>query len=719
MKRLFTISAAILVIAFAANAKAGSPDTAQDAVSPHILIPAPAEIQESAGTFTVPSHITYSIQAPRAMDCSMVTGLAEGKALGMKKVSGSGVIRIEIGTSVIKKIADKRSWTDFARRDGYRLSIDRKGIRIEALNPRGAFYALESLWQMLQKGSELACCSIIDAPRYNYRGFMLDASTTFYSKDFIFKQLDAMARLKLNAFHFHAIDWTGWRIEIKKYPKLQSVGAWRLGELDWTPLRRYVPEDDPDAYGGYYTQEDVRDIVAYAASLGIDVIPEVEMPGHSKELVTAYPEMACLSEPDANGERHPIYHRDLCVGSKMTIPFFKDVLDEIMDLFPSEFIHIGGDEAKMVNWHTCPRCQALMKEKGMEDVSDLQRYMTNEIVDYLVSKGRTAMLWDEDSNDNLNHGVVGMKWHGRPKLPSGQDEMVYAYHADSYVCYPQDAPLYEPEFYANYLPLSRMYAYEPVPEGTPKEVVDKVRGLESCLWSGNIFAGTPEKAEYLMYPRVFATAEISWTPRGEKDYDGFRERSLGLLDTFHRLGYNSFDLENEVGPRPESRLVQEHKAKGKKVTYNEPYGMLPDLIYPTPPALPTNDESLTDGLRGDWNGDDGRWQAFYGEVDVVIDLESIEDIHSVSADFLCADEYAVTLPRHAEVSFSADGVSFGAPTILWCPVRPSKKTYAIATLHTEFESPQKARYIHFRTVRNKKIDEVRDPVLQLDEIIVR
>ena len=279
--------------------------------------------------------------------------------------------------------------------EGYRLTVDKKGVRAEATTPAGLFYAFQSLLQMAEAGQQegnftLPCASLSDYPRFGYRGLHLDVSRHFRSKEFVMKQLDAMARYKLNRLHWHLTDGAGWRLEIKHYPQLTEQAAYRPypnWKAWWTGGRKYCRKDDPGAEGGYYTQDDVREILEHARKLHITVIPEIEMPGHSEEVLAVFPQLSCSGKPYQNGE--------LCIGNEETFTFLENVLLEVMDLFPSEYIHIGGDEAAKTSWEKCPKCQARIRKEGLKDEKELQSYLIHRIEKFLNDHGRKLIGWDE------------------------------------------------------------------------------------------------------------------------------------------------------------------------------------------------------------------------------------------------------------------------------------------------------------------------------------
>ena len=288
----------------------------------------------------------------------------------------------------------------------YRLRVTPGGVQVEAADSAGAFYAMQTLEALRDPATGIVpCVEIEDAPRFQWRGFMQDVSRHFFSIEYLKRQIDAMARLKLNVLHLHLTDAAGWRVEIDRYPRLTSFAAWREGALWkdwWFGERKYLPEGTHGAYGGYYTKEELRELVQYAAERCITIVPEIEMPSHSEEVLTAYPELSCTGEP--------YRHSDFCIGKEETFEFIENVLTEIMEVFPSQYIHIGGDEASKKAWAECPLCQARMKAEGLADVDELQSYMIRRIGRFLEANGRTPVGWDEILQGGADSAAVVMAW---------------------------------------------------------------------------------------------------------------------------------------------------------------------------------------------------------------------------------------------------------------------------------------------------------------------
>ncbi len=535
--------------------------------------------------------------------------------------------------------------------ESYTLSVTPQRIEIRATSGAGLFYGMQTLLQLMQPAGtgsySVASVEIEDTPRFAYRGLMLDVSRHFSTKEFIKKQIDALAYYKINRLHLHLTDAAGWRLEIKKYPLLTDFAAWRTDptwKKWWNGGRKYLRYDEPGASGGYYTQNDIREILEYARQHYITVIPEIEMPSHSEEVLAAYPQLSCSGEPYKNS--------DFCVGNEETFTFLENVLTEVMELFPSEYIHVGGDEAGKSAWKTCPKCQKRMKDEHLANVDELQSYLIHRIEKFLNNHGRRLLGWDEILQGGIAPNATVMSWRGEEggiaAVTSGHHAIMtpgaYCY-LDSY----QDAPYSQPEAIGGYLPLKKVYAYDPVPASLTAEQAKLVYGVQGNLWVEYI--PTPEHVEYMIYPRMLALAEVAWSAPERKSWPDFHTRALSAVADLQKKGYHPFDLSKEIGSRPESLQPVSHLALGKKVIYNSSYS-------PHYPAQ--GNTALTDGIRGDWTYGDGSWQGFISDnrLDVTIDMEKETPIHSVTAAFMQVVGAEVFLPETVIISISDDGINF-------------------------------------------------------------
>ncbi len=611
-------------------------------------------------------------------------------------------------------------------REGYILKVKRNEIRIIAEDGPGLFHAVQTLFQLMTpeiagtapevKGRlwEVPCAEVFDYPRYSYRGMHLDVSRHFFPKEFVKRYIDLIAMYKMNTFHWHLTDDNGWRIEIKKYPKLTSIGAWRVDResLPWTN-RPPQAAGEKATYGGYYTQEDIREIVRYATERYVTIIPEIEMPAHSVEVLAAYPQLSCTGGPFTvmPGSYWP-NSAILCAGNDSTFTFLEDVLTEVMGLFPSQYIHVGGDEADKSEWKTCPKCQNRILAENLKGENELQSYFIGRIGKFIESKGRKMIGWDEILEGGLAPGATVMSWRGpeggiaAAKL--GQDAIMtpgsYCYF-DHY----QGDPSTEPKAIGGFTTLKKVYSYEPTPEELNAKEAGHILGAQGNLWTEYI--PTPEQAEYMAVPRMLALAEVTWSPASARDWNSFRQRLQGQFTRLDKMNVNyshgSFRVEPESmydrkkkmlmvslqseqlnvpirytlngnDPTPESNLYKgpfglDHNAYLKAGHY--PEGKLegtllsiPVIFHKAAPGKVTyihpysyrypssGDNALINGFRGSINHRDGQWQGFLGtDFEVVIDLGKKDTVHSVSTTFLLNGPSWIFLPEYVEFSLSSDG----------------------------------------------------------------
>ena len=607
------------------------------------VIPVPLKMEQGTGCFLLSENTKLYINL-QGLEAQLLENCLQALPVHLKKGKKKDTQNI-LSLSITEKNHQLPS------PESYTLSVTPQQILIRATSGAGLFYGMQTLLQLAQPSGagsySIASVEIEDTPRFAYRGLMLDVSRHFSTKEFIKKQIDALAYYKINRLHLHLTDAAGWRLEIKKYPLLTEFAAWRTDptwKQWWNGGRKYVRFDAPGAYGGYYTQNDIREILEYARQHYITVIPEIEMPSHSEEVLAAYPQLSCSGEPYKNS--------DFCVGNEETFTFLENVLTEVMELFPSEYIHIGGDEAGKSAWKTCPKCQKRMKDEHLANVDELQSYLIHRIEKFLNNHGRHLLGWDEILQGGIAPNATVMSWRGEEggiaAVTSGHRAIMtpgaYCY-LDSY----QDAPYSQPEAIGGYLPLKKVYSYNPVPASLTAEQAKLVYGVQGNLWVEYI--PTPEHVEYMIYPRILALAETAWSAPERKSWPDFHTRALSAVADLQAKGYHPFDLKKEIGSRPESLQPVNHLALGKKVIYNSPYSS----HYPA-----QGNTALTDGIRGDWTYGDGSWQGFISDnrLDVTIDMEKETSIHSVTAAFMQVVGAEVFLPETVVISISDDGTHF-------------------------------------------------------------
>ncbi len=432
------------------------------------------------------------------------------------------------------------------KNEAYRIEVDAQSIRVDGASEAAVFYAIQTLRKAMPVGNyrsvSFAPVTINDAPRFGHRGMMLDVSRHFQPVSFVKKFVDLLALHNLNRFHWHLTEDQGWRIEIESYPKLTEIGAYR----DGTVIGRNTGEYDTIRHGGFYTKEELREVVDYAAERYITVIPEVDLPGHMLAALTAYPELGCTGGPYEVAREWGVFDDVLCPGNEATFTFLEAVLTEVMEIFPSEYIHIGGDEAPKVRWEQCPRCQARIKELGLRDRDGhtaehyLQSYVTTRVEKFLNEQGRRIIGWDEILEGELAPNATVMSWRGMgggiQAAQMGHDVIMTPTTYCYFDYYQSRDTEREPLAIGGYVPLSLVYSFEPVPEALAEEEQKHILGAQANLWTEYI--KTPEHVEYMTLPRLDAMCEVQWVEPGNKDYDQFLERLSRMFPLYDKLGYN-------------------------------------------------------------------------------------------------------------------------------------------------------------------------------------
>lgn len=610
---------------------------------------------------------------------------------------------------------------------------------------------------------------IKDEPRFPYRGLHLDVSRHFFNTDYVKKQIDLVATYKINRLHWHLTDGAGWRLEIPGYPRLTEFAAWRKAAnlQDWGKYdHRFCEKNEEGAYGGYYTEADVREVLEYARLRHVTVIPEIEMPGHSGEVLAAYPQLSCTGKPYTSGE--------VCIGNEETFKFFEDVLDEVIRLFPSRYIHIGGDEASRRHWKTCPKCQKRMKEEGLKDESELQSYMIARIEKYLNDKGREIIGWDEILDGGLAPNATVMSWRGTEGGIAAARMGHYAIMTPESHCYLdhyQDDPETQPLAFGACVPIGQTYSYDPAPDSLGTDICKYILGVQGNVWAE--YLPTYEHAEYMIYPRIIALAEVGWTPVKNKHPESFKRRINNEIRHIKAKGYNPFTLSELVQtsqtvdyakkrimlsltsekhpidiryttdgsePTASSKLYKKpfavkdsilltarlfdgnkplgkslelrtdyHKGIGKKITYAPDGGYYQNKdVYKG-----GGDTGLLDGLRDGKSYMDGRWQGFCpNDLDATIDLGEVTAIHRVMANFMQIRTPQVFLPAKVEVWASVDGKEFTLLGSDTCSEEEAGKD----VIFRDFGwtgTPTEARYVRFHAIQGKK------QFLFTDEIVIQ
>ncbi len=456
--------------------------------------------------------------------------------------------------------------------EAYSLEVSPREIIMKASDNKGFFYALQTIRQLLPPSIErespsdknrewsIPVVTIRDEPRFGYRALLLDASRFFIPKENVLRIIDCMSMLKLNTLHFHLTDDNGWRVEIKRYPRLTEVGAWRVDRQDLPfPARRNPKKGEPTPIGGFYTQEDIREMVAYAAERQVEIVPEIDMPAHSNAALAAYPELACpvVKEyigvlPGLGGRNAEIIY---CAGNDRVFTFLQNVMDEVMELFPSRYIHIGGDEAQKTHWKQCPLCQARMKKEQLANEEDLQGYFMKRISDYVRGKGREVIGWDELTNSSFlpdNSIILGWQGFGQAALKAAEKghRFIMTPARIMYLIRYQGPQWFEPLTYFGNNTLKDVYDYEPVQKEWKPEYASLLMGVQGSVWTE--FCRKPEDVDYLLFPRLAAVAEVAWTQPDQKDWalflkgmDRYNEHLAEKGIVYARSMYN---IQHQVTP---------------------------------------------------------------------------------------------------------------------------------------------------------------------------
>jgi len=498
------------------------------------VIPAPRYYTQQKGTFKLlrSTRILVNSNSPKLINI----GETLGEGLGIN----AQVEVMSKGPYDKQTIILKLEEIDSLGHEGYILNVRKSNISITANSPAGIFYGIQTLMQLLPDlGTRLSddapqagirCCDIVDFPRFSYRGMHLDVCRHMFPVSFIKKYIDLMSYYKLSTFHWHLTEDQGWRIEIKKYPLLTEIGGYRNS----SPIGK-SQKNDNQRYGGFYTQDEAREIVAYAAERNITVIPEIEMPGHSVAALSAYPQYSCTGGPFDVYTRWGVSEDVFCAGQDQTFSFIEDILTEIMLIFPSTLIHIGGDEVPKTRWNACPRCQSRMKTENLASAEELQSYFIKRIEHFLNEHGRQIIGWDEILEGGLAPGATVMSWRGTEggiEAAKMKHNVIMTPGSPCYFDHYQGDPHFEPLAIGGYNPLRKVYSYEPLPASLSADESKFILGCQGNVWTEYI-ADTAH-VEYMAFPRGIALAEVNWTVPEQKDWNDFERRF-----TLHQQYLNS------------------------------------------------------------------------------------------------------------------------------------------------------------------------------------
>lgn len=676
-----------------------------------------------------PQQVNVSNDAPFTLSAKTVISLGTNSQ-DMKRNANMLASYIEQATGIRPAIGKSKNGTaivltidkTIANAEGYKLDADAKQIRIAGASAAGVFYGIQTLRKSLPlvngKASKVSipAVHIADAPRFAYRGTHLDISRHFVTVDSVRQFIDMLALHNINRFHWHLTDDQGWRIEIKKYPLLTQIGSKRAQTVIGHNSGKY----DGKPYSGFYTQKQIRDIVKYAADRYITIVPEIDLPGHMQAALAAYPDMGCTGGPYEVWQKWGVSDNVLCAGNDKTLTFIDNVLKEITKLFPSKYIHVGGDECPKTQWQKCPKCQARIKALNLEAKDGhsaeerLQSYIITHASNYLKSLGRNTIGWDEILEGGLAEGATVMSWRGESggiAAAKQHHDVVMTPNSYLYFDYYQSLDkANEPLAIGGYLPLETVYSYEPMPKELTADEARHIIGVQANIWTE--YMPTFKQMQYMALPRLAALSEVQWSQPALKDYTSFTNRLTEFTHLYDRLGYNyakhlynvaiHVDSDNKwreilihmttagkaeirytldgTEPTVNSTLytgaiVLQKSAKiraaafrdGKRssvtsqdISFNKATACPVELLQPTHKNYTyKGGATLTDGLLGDKGFGTGRWLGFSGnDLEAVIDLKQNTDVSSVSLN-TCVDKGSwIFDARNIEVSVSADGKSF-------------------------------------------------------------
>jgi len=682
------------------------------------IIPKPAELKITEGVFEFSESTKFIVtnDAQKEISSTLINKF--------KKATGWNLeVTDKVSGNYIQFVTDENF-----ENEAYKLDVNQDRVLITSKNNAGFIYGLESIRQLLPVEIEskeiisnvdwiIPNVEIMDQPRFKWRGLMLDLSRHFFDKEYIKTIIDGLAMHKMNVLHLHLVDDQGWRIEIKKYPKLTEVGAWRVDQEDqhWN-AREKVSPDEKGTYGGFLSQEDLKELVKYAQLKNVEVIPEIEMPAHVTSAIASYPELSCFETPVGvpSGGVWPI--TDIyCAGKENTFEFLENVLLEVIEIFPSKYIHIGGDEATKTNWEICPHCKKRMKKEGLHDVEELQSYFIKRMEKFINAHGKKLVGWDEILEGGLAPDATVMSWRGVKggveAAKQGHD-VIMTPGSHCYFDHYQGPQNEEPQAWGGYTPLSKVYKFDPVVETMTSEEAAHVLGGQANLWAE--FVPTEDQSQYMIFPRLAALAEAVWSPKELRDWNNFSTRIVSMFNRYDYLGINyaksaylvtstskinmeqhvvELMLSNEF-PNSDIRftldgsglnatsekyinpiqlsettiikasLFENDKPVGKEfnktINFHKAVGkkVLLKEIY-SDKYQGTGEFNLVNTLRGTKNFHDKQWQGWLGkDIEATIDLEKEMSIHQVVVGTLENQGSGIYFPIAIQVFVSVDGEKY-------------------------------------------------------------
>ncbi|MBN8589840.1 MAG: family 20 glycosylhydrolase [Rhodothermia bacterium] len=735
------------------------------AQSPVSVVPQPDLVTPESGVFTLrptAKIVVLPSRNKRGKEIAVFLRDWLNQQMGLKTSLQTGST---VPTGAIVLALERHD--DITHTEGYELRVRKDQIRISAFEEKGLFWGVQTLRQLFPGTIEggnptqkspvtLSAITIKDSPKFGWRGSLLDVGRHFFPVSFVKRYIDLLSLYKMNVLHWHLTEDQGWRIEIKKYPKLTEVGAWRT-------------EADGTRYGGFYTQKEIRDVVEYARLRNITVVPEIEMPGHSSAALVAYPQYSCTGETLSIPTTWGVFNDIYCVAKPETMTFLKDILDEVMTLFPSKYIHIGGDEAPKTAWNESELTQAFMREKGLKSGEELQSWFIKEIDAYVRSKGRTIIGWDEILEGGLASGATVQAWrdieHARTATKLGN----YVISSPTSHAYFDGQP--------DGLPLEKVHGFNPIPEGLTTEETAKIKGGEANIWTEYI---TTANFDAMVFPRLLAMSEALWT-KSPKSYTDFKSRLD--RDQYTRLRQLGVQFGPENRPlitmkpifnpstgniqvqveRNVSGMYLYYTTDGTKPTPTSPH-YTPDVIFDQPGevqilpilngepllrsvqfiVLPkhlavgkkmalvhppasrytgTGDQTLTDGVQGSLSFSDGLWQGWNDhDFEAVLDLGKEQKVHEIALSTLQVSGSWILLPKEVLFSTSSDGQTWRTPARLTHAESP-RRLEGFRYVFTQPLDGVSARYLRITAKRETLPDwhngRGTPAWVFLDEVIVR
>ena len=720
------------------------------------VIPTPVSLVQNEGSFKLSKNTAFSASTPEAKTVAEYfaaqMNLATGYQITVSDKAASNGIALAIDEAL--DVND----------EGYTLDVTPQGVTVKAKTPQGLFYGMQTFMQLLPAEIQspavvngiawtASCVTVKDEPRFEYRGIMLDPCRHFIPVENVKKHLDVLALFKINRMHWHLTDDQGWRIEIKKYPKLTEVGSKRI-------------DGEGTEYSGFYTQDQIKEVVKYAADRFITIVPEIELPGHELAAISAYPELSCKGEPTTPRIIWGVEDIVLCAGKEKPFELLQDVFDEVAPLFPGEYIHIGGDECPKVRWEKCPKCQARIKALGLKSDDKhskeerLQSFVINHIEKFLNDHGRQIIGWDEILEGGLAPNATVMSWRGERggiEAAKQKHDVIMTPNTYLYFDYYQTKDTEnEPLGIGGYLPLERVYSYEPMPTSLTPEEQKYIKGVQANLWTEYI--PTFSHAQYMVLPRWAALCEIQWSTPDKKNYEDFLSRLPQLIKWYDAEGYNYakhvFNVTAEYTPNPADGTlditlstidnapihytldgteptaasplyegilkIKENadfsaiavRPTGNSRVISEKINFSKSSMKPIVANQPVNkqymfkgESTLVDGLKGNGNYKTGRWIAFYkNDMDMTIDLQQPTEISSVAISTCVEKGDWVFDARGFSVEVSDDGKNFTKVASEEYPAMEQSDKNGIYEHKLSF-TPVKTQYVKVVALSESKIPE--------------